>query len=416
MSKRIFLMLFGLLFVPFLLTTCKKSPPPFECTDAIGCVDIAPGALVQIGVIQDLSAGTIAFGVDQLQAIKLALARRDDMLTGHPVELQVEDDGCSPEGGTNAALKIVTRPQVLAILGTTCSGAAATAAEIMSEAGLIMVSGSNTAPSLTSINGEQGADWRPGYFRTIYSSAEQGRAAAAFAFQELGLTRAATINDGDPYTSGLTNSFSLMFTELGGEIVLDGTVNRGDTDMRPILTTIAVAEAELVFFPLHQTENEFFIQQAREMAGLAGVALMSEVMTESMIEAISTDGVGVYFVTPALPEGPVIDELVAEYRSSYDELPSSYAYVYGYDSANLVLDAIEGVAVQEEDGTLHIGRQALRDALYATSDFEGLTGTLTCNEFGDCASARFNIVRLDDPAAGLEGLLSNVIYTYTPEQ
>jgi branched-chain amino acid transport system substrate-binding protein len=259
-------------------------------------------------------------------------------------------------------------------------------------------------------------DWQPGYFRVIYSSVEQGRAAATFAFQELGLTRAATINDGDPYTSGRTNAFGLLFIKLGGEIVLDGTINRGDTDMYPILTAVALSEAELVFFPLHRTENEFLIQQAREMADLDSVVLMSEVMTESMIETISTDGVGVYFVTPSLPEGPVIDALVAEYRSSYDESPSSYAYVYGYDSANLVLNAIEMVAVQEEDGTLHIGRQALRDALSATINFEGVSGMLTCDEFGDCASARFNIVRLDDPAAGLEGLRANVIYSYPPGQ
>jgi branched-chain amino acid transport system substrate-binding protein len=378
-------------------------------------VDIAPDDPVQIGVIQDLSAGTSAFGIDQVHAIKLAVARRNDMLLGHPINLQVEDEGCSPEGGTNTALNLVTRPQVVAILGTSCSGAAATAATIMSEAGLVMVSGSNTAPSLTSVSGEQGADWQPGYFRTIYSSAEQGQTAAIFAFQELGLTRAATINDGDPYTSGLTNAFSRMFIELGGEIVLDGTVNRGDTDMHPILTAVAIAEAELIFFPLHQTENEFLIRQAREIAELDNVVLMSEVMTASMIETIGTDGVGVYFVTPALPEGPVIEELVAEYRTRYGESPSSYAYVYGYDSANLLIDTIEAVAVQEENGTLHIGRQALRDALYATTDFEGVTGRLTCDKFGDCASAEFNIVRLDDPAAGVEGLRSNVIYTYAPE-
>jgi branched-chain amino acid transport system substrate-binding protein len=379
-------------------------------------VDIAPGEPLKLGVIQDLSGGTSAFGVDQLHAIELALARRDDVFLGHPVELLVEDEGCLPEGGINAALNIVTRPQVVAILGTSCSGAAATAAEIMSEAGLVMISGSNTAPSLTSTYGEQGADWQPGYFRTIYSSAEQGQAAAVFAFQELGLTRAATVNDGDPYTSGLTNAFSLMFTKLGGEIVLDGTVNQGDTDMRPILTAVAVSKAELVFFPLHQTENEFFIQQARELTDLDNVVLMSEVMTESMIETVSTAGVGVYFVTPALLEGPIIDELLAEYKSSYGKPPSSYAYVYAYDATNLILDTVETVAVQEKDGTLHIGRQALRDALYATTDYQGVTGVLTCDQFGDCASARFNVVHLDDPAAGVEGLRANVIYTYTPEQ
>jgi branched-chain amino acid transport system substrate-binding protein len=52
----------------------------------------------------------------------------------------------------------------------------------------------------------------------------------------------------------------------------------------------------------------------------------------------------------------------------------------------MIFAAIEKVAVQDEDGTLHIGRQALRDALYATTDFPGLTGTLSCTATGDCGA------------------------------
>jgi len=48
--------------------------------------------------------------------------------------------------------------------------------------------------------------------------------------------------------------------------------------------------------------------------------------------------------------------------------------------------AIEQVAVVDADGTVHIGRQALRDALYGTTGFAGLTGTLACDENGDCAT------------------------------
>ncbi|MEE8390117.1 MAG: ABC transporter substrate-binding protein, partial [Anaerolineae bacterium] len=136
----------------------------------------------------------------------------------------------------------------------------------------------------------------------------------------------------------------------------------------------------------------------------------------TFIESVGADGTGMYFLGITMPEGVANAEFRSKYESRYGESPPGDVYGYAYDAANLLFDAIEAVAVQEEDGTLHIGRQALRDALYATTDFEGVTGTLTCDEFGDCGTARFNIVRLDDPAAGLEGLRSNVVYTYTPEQ
>jgi branched-chain amino acid transport system substrate-binding protein len=75
---------------------------------------------------------------------------------------------------------------------------------------------------------------------------------------------------------------------------------------------------------------------------------------------------------------------------------------------------MEKATVKDKDGTLHLGRQALRDALYATAKYQGVSGLLTCDEFGDCAPEQFDVLRLDDPGAGVEGLKANVVYTYSP--
>ncbi len=407
----------SLLMLCCLLTACKQSPPSFECSDAIGCVDIAPGEPIELGAIQDLSGGAATFGITQVRSIELALAQRDNQLLGHPIELQSEDEECLPEGGINAALKITMRPQAVAIIGTTCSGAAVTASKLVSEAGLVMVSGANIAPSLTAIDTKQGADWQPGYLRTIYNGATLGRVAAIFAYRELGLTQAATLDDGDAYTQELADVFEQAFTELGGEIVASTTVNKGDADMHPVLTAIAIPGAELVFFPVFPAEGALIVQQAQEVAGLENIILIGAdgLRVDSFVEAVGADGIGMYFVGSTLPQGPANDTLAFEYESRYGKAPAHLIHIFAYDATNLVLDAIESVAVQEKDGTLHIGRQALRDALYATADFEGVTGRLTCDRFGDCGAARFEVVRLDDPTAGVAGLLSNVVYTYTQE-
>ena len=43
----------GLLLVALLLSAaCGRQPPPFECTDSIGCVHVAPGAPIKLGVLQ----------------------------------------------------------------------------------------------------------------------------------------------------------------------------------------------------------------------------------------------------------------------------------------------------------------------------------------------------------------------------
>lgn len=407
------------LFMASLLTACRQTASSFECTDAIDCVTIAPNEVLKLGVIEDLSGGAAIYGIEQLRSFELAVAERDGQLLGHPIELQIEDEECTSEGGANAALRVTADPQVVGVLGTTCSSAASAVAKIMSEAGLVMVSGVNSAPSLTSVGGEPGADWQPGYFRTMLNIMEEGRVGAAFAFQELGVTKAAIINDGDTFSRGYADAFGQMFTELGGEIVLDATINKGDTDMQPVLLTVTVSQAKLVFLALFPPEGALIVQQAKEVTDFENITLLGggALRTGDFIESVETDGIGMYFIgSSPPPEGAVNDEFVSAYESRYGELPQTVTYGYAYDAANLLLNAIETVAVQEKDGTLHIGRQALRDVLYATANIEGMTGRLTCDEFGDCAAVKFDLVRLDDPAAGIEGLTSNVIYTYALER
>ncbi len=62
----------------------------------------------------------------------------------------------------------------------------------------------------------------------------------------------------------------------------------------------------------------------------------------------------------------------------------------------MIFAAIEKVAKKAPDGTLHIGRKALRDALYATKNMKGLTGNVTCGPTGDCADPRIAVYKTTD--------------------
>lgn len=403
-----------LLSAVFLLPCCRPAGPPFECTDAIGCVTVGPDDPIEISVLQVLSGELGPVGLTNLRSIVLALDDRGGEILGHRVELQSHDSLCSKEGGATTAARIVANPQIVGIIGPTCSGAAAAAMKMVSEAGLVMVSGSSTAHTLTSAGGKPGADWRPGFLRTAQNDAQSGRVAAAFAFQELGVTRAATIDDGDTYTRGFARVFEEAFAELGGEVVLVAGVNKGDTNMRPVLTAVARSGAVMVFFPVYQPEGDHIVLQAREMKELEDVTLMGAegLYRDTFLTAIGDAGTGLYLVIPTPPKGLAHDLFVSRYVAKYGGVPTPLYYAHTYDAANILLNAVEKVAISESNGTLHIGRQALRDALYATSAYQGLTGTLTCDQYGDCGVARFEVVRLDDPAAGLQGLAANVVYTY----
>jgi branched-chain amino acid transport system substrate-binding protein len=202
----------------------------------LGGVLVEPGEAIQIRALQAISGAVASLGEDQVRGIRLAI-KDFGPIQGHDVELgTVEDDLCSSEGGTAGAQAIVAQPDVIGVIGTTCSGAGVPASQILSQAGMVLLSGSNTSPALTSdTEGTPGSAWQPGYYRTAHNDIFQGLASAQFAFNQLGVTKAAAIHDGDPYTEGLANAFANSFRDLGGEVTVFA-VNKGDTDMVPVLT------------------------------------------------------------------------------------------------------------------------------------------------------------------------------------
>jgi branched-chain amino acid transport system substrate-binding protein len=380
---------------------------------ALGTVEIAPGEPIKIASLQSISGATASLGTDQVRGIEIAIEDFGEIM-GHPVELQSEDDGCSAEGGTTGAQRIVADPQVVGIIGTSCSGAGVPASQIASEAGLVMISGSNTSPSLTSdLEGNANDAFQPGYARIAHNDLIQGQAAAEYVFNELGLTKIATIHDGDPYTEGLATAMGNAFTELGGEIVLATAVNKGDTDMRPVLTEVAASGAELLYFPIFQPEADFIVKQARDIQGLTAATMMAAdgVLSDTFVTIPETEGM--YFSGPAQPEGSAYEEFVAKYEEANGEKPIQAFHAHSYDSATLLMTLIQQVA-EDRDGTLVIDREALRNALYETEDFEGLTGTITCDEFGDCADPKINILQNSEEAQTIDQVQQNVLFTFEP--
>lgn len=381
-------LLFILLAALFVLAACGGEA--LECTDELGCVEIAPGDPVLLASSLVVSGPNTELGLDSQYGVELAIDFREELL-GHPISLQAEDDGCSAEGGQTSATKIVSNPQIVAMVGTSCSGAGVPASEIVSNAGFAMVSPSNTSPALT----DPDQAFHVGYLRTAHNDLVQGRAMAEFAFNELGVTKAAVIHDGDPYTEGLASAFSGPFEELGGEIVAFEAEAPDASNVEPLLTTIAASDPELIFYPVFIPLGSLITNTVNDIPDLEGVILAAAdgVQSPSFLENTVDTSEGMYASGPDLSFSNTFyqDEFLPAYIEKYGTEPTAPFHAHAFDATNMVLDAIAEAAQQSDDGTLLIGRQALRDALYATSGLEGITGTISCDENGDCADPQISV-------------------------
>jgi branched-chain amino acid transport system substrate-binding protein len=360
-----------------------------ECTDPIGCVEVGPDDPILLASSLVISGPNTDLGLDSQHGVEIAIDFRGELL-GHAIELQPEDDGCNAEGGQTSATKIVSNPQIIAMVGTSCSGAGVPAAKIISDNGFAMVSPSNTSPALTAPDQHE-----PGYLRTAHNDTVQGRAMAEYAINELGVTKAAAIHDGDPYTEGLASVFSEAFQELGGEIVAFEAIDANADDVIAPLTTVAAAgPPEFLYYPVFIPLGSLITKQAQEVEGLSGVILAGAdgIQSPSFLEAAGDAAQGMYVSGPDLGFGnETYDRFLTAYQDKYGTEPTAPFHAHAYDATNMILDAIEKVAQQGDDGTLLIGRQALRDALFATSGMVGITGTITCDEYGDCADPKIAV-------------------------
>jgi branched-chain amino acid transport system substrate-binding protein len=393
-----------------------EAPPATEApaefppaAGALGGVLIGAGEPVQIRTLQAISGPVEFLGTDQNRGTELAVEDYGD-IKGHAVDLGTfEDDLCNAEGGAAGAQAIVAQEGVLGVIGTTCSGAAAAASPIITGAGMVLISGSNTSPSLTSdLQGNANENYQPGYYRTAHNDLFQGAAAAQYAYEALGFTTAAAIHDGDPYTQGLAQSFADAFEEFGGTVTAFTAVNKGDTDMVPVLTEVAQGSPEVIYFPIFQPEGDFIAQQVRGVSGLENVQLFGAdgllIGGEGGFMALP-ESEGMYFSGPNLDfdstgyTGVAYSDLKARYEADYGESPLAAFHAHTYDATMMLLSSIEAVAVEGPGGELWVDRQALRDQLTSTSGFPGMTGSLTCDAFGDCGSQAIAIFRHDDSTA-----------------
>jgi branched-chain amino acid transport system substrate-binding protein len=371
----------------------QKTKTDFKFEDAIGVVKIKLGEPIHLAAWMSVAGPDASLGTDTKRGAELAIQDKGGKILGFPIRLSLQDTGCNAEGGQAAATKLASDPTIVAAIGPTCSSEARPGVPILWKAGIPTVSPSTTGPFLT--DPKRGPEYY-GYLRTAHNDNVQGAVAAQFAFKQLKVKRAATIHDGSPYAEQLQAVFAETFKKLGGIITSQEAVAPTDTDMRPVLTKIATGKPELIYYPVFIAAGGHITRQVKEVKGLEKAVLMGAdgIFSPDFYKAAGEAAIGMYHSSPdfsAFGEGYKI--FLEKHRKRYGEKPIAPFHAHAYDAAMMIFSAIEKVAKKGPDGNLYIGRKALTDALYATKNFRGLTGNLTCNKNGDCADPRIAVYK-----------------------
>ena len=380
--KRIFV---TMLAISLLMTACSGGTTA-PCTDPLGCVVVGNGEPVVIAVALTLSGPNAPYGIDALRGVELAIAERGTILN-HPLKLVQEDELCSAEGGQAAAERLAQNSEIVGVIGATCTSATITAAKVLTKAGMVLISPSSTAASLTSE-----AEHEQGFLRTIYNDQSQAQLVAEFAFEALGARTMAAIHDGGAYSSGLLEEACRSFEQRGGSCVAKLKVASG-ADPGSVVTQISKLKPDVLYIPLYTADGMAIVSKITSL-GMANTAIIgSDGLLNSEFANKARNADGIYVSGPT-----TLDLALAfteKYQARYGERPIAVFAAQAYDAAMMLFDAIE-VSVKTTGRDILIPRTTLRVALYATADFQGLSGVLTCSPLGDCAPPNIVIYQLDN--------------------
>ncbi|MCY3836081.1 MAG: branched-chain amino acid ABC transporter substrate-binding protein [Anaerolineaceae bacterium] len=360
---------------------------------------VSPGDPIVFGVSVGLSGEGIApLGEDIKRGIEIAQSESPTLTIGDvefTIELDVQDSQCNAEGGVAVATRFASDSSIAGVIGPMCSSACFPAAPIYDAAGY-----SSISPSCT--NGDLSRSGFTSFNRTASSDYVQGANTAHYVLNVLGITRAATIHDGSPYAEGLVDVFSETFSEIGGEIVAADAVTVGDTSFQSLLSEIAEAEPELIYFSGFPAEAARLMQQRADVGleetvffgadGWKGTEVI-ELAAEAAEGTIATAPVP---VSATEEQEAAYNAFLATYEEIYGETPLAPFHVNGYDAYYMLYAAVEAAGSIDDEGNLVIDRAALAEFLRSYGPVNGLTGTLECDGSGECIISPTGVFQVVD--------------------
>lgn len=314
---------------------------------------------VLIGIMVPTTGSEAADGKDMENAVLLAVNEINAAggLLGYKVVTLTGDDGCDPSMATAAASKLVSS-EVVAVVGGYCSGATLPTLKIYGDAGIPFVIAASNSTSLI--------DENPGWAFMINSTGDMQAATAVDWFEQMGAKTIGLVDDGSAFSANLKAHTKTQWEEKGNQVATDDTVSDGEQDFSALVTKIVAASPDGVYWTGYQAEGGPLVRQLRE-GGYEGVIIVGDGSSSNeILELAGTISDGIYCTGPPLTDFlPAARNFIQSYKAAYPREPGAYAGL-SYDAANLLFDAIKRAGSFDS--------AAIRDALAATDEFEGLAG------------------------------------------
>lgn len=388
--------LVAFMMIAVLLFSACAAPTPVVVEKVVTPTPVPPAPVpdvIKIGVYEPMTGAFAAGGQMTYEGVELAHEYKSEVL-GKPVEVVLVDNKSDKTEAATAMSRLIEAEKVVGVIGSYGSSLSMAGGEVAEKAGIPVVGCSPTNPLVT-----KGKRF---YTRVCFIDPFQGAVIAGYAYEDLGAKTVAIIQDvAQDFSIGVTAFFREKWIELTGDpktIVALTSYQTGDSDFTAQLTHAIGKNPDAIVTTGYYGEVALLAMQAREL-GYDGPILGTDALDAPELVEIGGDAVeGVTFTTHYHPAGaitPISKTFLELYEAKYGMEGNAFAAL-GWDAYMLLLDAIERAGSVDGD--------AIAEALYETSKFEGATGWITLDENGDAVKSAV-IKTIKDGKSGFLGIV-----------
>jgi branched-chain amino acid transport system substrate-binding protein len=284
-------------------------------------------------------------------------------VNGYKLQLVVYDTRSEVTDAVAVIKRLFDQDKVVAVIGPSWSSAGIPIADIADAA---------KVPVIATTVSESG-QLHPYMFRVCFIDPYQGYAQADFAYNKLGLRKAALLTDiSSPYTVGLHQFFKKHFVELGGQMVAEEGYTQGDAEFRAQLAKIKDAGADLLVVDAYTFKDVGLVAQQAEALGLKVQIMAGDgVFVPDLLDMAGPQLEGAIVTTGVSDIAPEFAQFNADFEKAHGTKANIYTY-YGLDALMMIEYGIREAAKKGEPTPT-----AIRDAIENMKDVQLFTSKVT---------------------------------------
>jgi len=336
-----------------------------------GCGGAKSGAekkaeTIKLGFLGAKTGSVANYGLPGEKGMKMAIDELNAKggVLGKQLEGIYEDNKGESSEIANIATKYITQDKVVAMVGDPCTGLTKVAADIAQKNQVVIFSAGATGAGVVEIG-----DY---VFRNTLLDKFAAPAVVDWMINKQGWKNIAIITSlNNGYSTALTPVFKEAITAKGGKIVLEESINDGETDFTAQVTKLKNAKADVLVFTGYYTEAALIMNEV-ERKGLdlklvGGDGLYGADLAKLGKQAVE-EKVILYCGFSSDQPSPETDKFIKAYKAKYKEDPDMFSAQY-YDAVMILAKAMEDAKSADP--------KVFKAQLAKLKDYPGVSGKTT---------------------------------------